>query len=103
MKKKKTLEEEINEFLEFWDCEKMCSFLRDIEPLFELYNVTEEDDWVADAVGKEDERNVRLIRTVYLVSRIAELHTGKLSLVRMNFKDLYRKLEKRGTVEIVEN
>lgn len=102
MKKKKTLEEEINEFLEYWDCDQMCAFLRDIEPLFELYNVTEEDDWVADAVGKEDERNVRLIRTVYLISRIAEFHTGKLSLVKVNFKDIYRRLEKHGTIEVVE-
>lgn len=101
-KKKKTLEDEINEFLEYWDCEKMCAFIRDIEPLFELYDVTEEDDWVKDAVGEDDERNVRLIRTVYLISRIAELHTGKLSLVRLNFKDIYRKMEKHGMVEIVE-
>lgn len=101
MKKKKTLEDEINDFLEYWNADQMCAFLRDIIPLFELYDVEDEDDWVADAVGKENERNVRLIRTVYLVSRIAEFHAGKLAGVKMNFKEIYRKMEKQGTVDNV--
>jgi len=101
MKKKKTLEDEINEFLEYWDADQMCAFLRDIIPLFELYDVEDEDDWVADAVGKENERNIRLIRTVYLVSRIAEFHAGKLCGVKINFKEIYRKMEKQGAVESV--
>lgn len=99
MKKKKTLEDEINEFLEYWNADQMCAFLRDIIPLFELYDVEDEDDWVADAVGKENERNIRLIRTVYLVSRIAEFHAGKLAAVKINFKEIYRKMEKQGAVE----
>lgn len=101
MRAKKTLEDQINEFLEQWDSDQMCAFLRDIIPLFDLYNVEEEKDWVVDEVGKEDERNVRLIRTVYLVSRIAEFHAGKLSFIKMNFKDIYRKMEKQGEVEVV--
>lgn len=101
MKSKKTLEQEINEFLESWDADQMCAFLRDIIPLFELYDVEEESDWVRDAVGAENERNVRLIRTVYLISRIAEFHTGKLASVKMNFKNLYQKMEKHGAVEVV--
>lgn len=92
----KNIEKEINEFLEYWDSEQMCAFLRDIIPLFELYDVEEEDDWVEDAVGKEDKKTIRLIRTVYLISRIAEFHAGKLSSIRVNFKDLYRKMEKYG-------
>lgn len=96
MTKKKTLEEEINEFLQTWDCEQLTSFLRDIIPLFELYDVEDEDDWVKDAVGTDNERNVRLIRTVYLVSRIAEFHAGKLCSIKMNFKNLWQRMEKQG-------
>lgn len=94
--KKKTLEQEINSFLERWDCGQMIAFLRDIIPLFELYDVDDEDDWVKDAVGESNERNVRLIRTVYLVSRIAEFHAGKLCSMKIDFKDLYKRMEKEG-------
>lgn len=94
MKKKKTIEDELNAFLEKWDCNQIIAFLKDIIPLFELYNVDDENDWVVDEVGVENERNVRLIRTVYLISRIAEFHTGKLATVNVQFKDLYKRLEK---------
>jgi len=53
MAKKKTIEQEINEFLTVWDFEHISEFFKYIEPLMELYNVTEEDDWVAKEVGKE--------------------------------------------------
>ncbi len=96
MAKKKTLEEEINEFLEIWGCREMTTFLRDIIPLFELYDVEEEADWVKDAVGEEDERNVRLIRTVYLVSKIAEFHAGRLCSINVRFKNLWKRMEKHG-------
>src|SRR5215475_13166437 len=102
MKKKKTLEQEINEFLEKWDGRKMHDFIRDIMPLFELYDVDEEDDWVRDKVGEENLRNVRLIRTVYLVSRIAEFHAGTLCSIKMNFKNLYLRMEREGTVIVEE-
>lgn len=94
MRKKKDLETEINEFLNYFDCQKLTNFLRDIIPLFELYDVEDEDDWVKNSVGEENERNVRLIRTVYLMSKIAENHAGTLASLKMNHKDLSRRLEK---------
>ena len=93
---KKNLEQQINEALEYWDCKKLIAFLRDIIPLFELYDVEDEDDWVKDAVGAEDERNVRLIRTVYLISRIAEFHAGPLVSFKCNFPKIWEKMEKQG-------
>lgn len=97
MGKKKSLEEEINDFLDVWDCKQQIAFLRDIIPLFELYDVEDEDDWVENKVGggEENVRNVRLIRTVYLVSKIAEMHSSKLCSIKFNFKNLYQKMEKR--------
>jgi hypothetical protein len=97
--KKQDLEDEINAFLDVWNCDAMTRFLRDIIPLFELYDVDEQDDWVEHAVGKDDERTVRLIRTVYLVSRIAEFHAGKLCDIKYRFKNLWTKMEKRGYAE----
>ncbi len=92
--KKKTTNELINEFLQEWDCEKMQGFFRDVIPLIELYDVEESDDWLKEAVGEDDERNVRLVRTVYLVSKIAEFHAPRLCSLNIKYKDLWRKLEK---------
>lgn len=88
------MEEEINLFLESWGSKEMINFLNDVIPVLELYNVDENDDWVKTAVGEENERNVRLIRTVYLISRLAESHAGKLSLINMRFKGLWKRIEK---------
>ncbi len=98
MARKKTMEQEINDFLESWDFRQQVAFLRDIIPLFELYDVEDEDDWVEKKVGGDEEnvRTVRLIRTVYLVSRIAEFHAGKLCSINVNFKNLWKRMEKEG-------
>jgi len=100
MRTKKTLEKEINEFLDKWDRDQMCAFLRDIIPLFDLYDVEDDADWVKDAVGVDDAQNVRLIRTVYLVSRIAEFHGGVLANIKINFKDLYERMESQGKIRV---
>lgn len=93
---KKTIEEEIINFLEIWDCKQQIAFLRDIIPLFELFDVEDENDWVKNIVGEENERNVRLVRMIYLVSKIAEFHAGRLCRVNTNFKNLWKKIEKQG-------
>ena len=95
---KKTIEQEINEFLEWWDYEHIGEFFRYIEPLLELYNVTEKEDWVATAVGEEDARNVRLIRTVYIVSKMCEAFGGRFVSINTRFKHLYKRLEKENVV-----
>jgi len=68
-------------------------FTLDVFPLFELYNIEEEDDWVKDSVGASDVHNVRLIRTVYLMSKIAENHAGRLCLMNLNFKNLWKRMQ----------
>lgn len=93
MKTKKTIEQEINEFLEKWDCKQLTLFVNDIIPLLQLYDVDEEDDWVRDSVGEDNLRNVRLIRTVYLISKIAENHSAALCSTKMNFRNIFKRLE----------
>lgn len=90
---KRTVEEEIESFLEVWDGAQLVSFLEDIIPLIKLYDVDEDNDWVQDIVGSVDVRNVRLVRTVYLLSMIAERHSGKFSAVRIHHRELYKRLE----------
>lgn len=90
---KKTLEDQINGFLEMWDMDRQVAFLRDILPLFELFDVDDERDWVVDAVGEENQVHFRLLRTVYIMSVIAEKHAGRLASIRCNFPDLHKKME----------
>lgn len=98
MKKKDDLESEINRFLDLWDVEQNTNFLKQIVHLFELYDVDSEDDWVEKQVGggEENVRTIRMIRTVYLISKIAEFYAGKLLRVNLEFKDLWKKMEKQG-------
>ncbi len=92
---------EINEFLETWDSEQMIAFLRDIIPLFVLFDVDDESDWVKEAVGEEDTVNVRLVRAFYLVSKIAENHAGRLASIKAKHKNLWKRMEK--SVEGISN
>ena len=96
MRKKKPIEEQINEALTHWDRDSIKAFMHDVMPLFELFNVDDRDDWVERAVGggKENVRTVRLVRMIYLMSRIAHFHTGKLVGFRSKFPSLYQDLEK---------
>lgn len=96
MPKKKTVEDEIAEFLELFGKNNLFHLLNDIAPLLELYSVDDEGDWVKAAVGEEDCRNVRLIRTVYLLSWFCEMHVPRLCSVRAQFKDLWKRIEKEG-------
>ena len=99
MARKKNIEQEINEFLEKWDCNQLTAFLRDILPLMELYNVDEDDDWVRDCVGEDNLQNVRLIRTVYLISKIAENHASILASTKIYFKNICDRLELHAKME----
>ena len=96
---KKTTEDMINEFLDVWSVKDMKGFMKDCIPLFELFHVDEKDDWVADQVGEDNKVNVRLIRMVYILSHFAEFHAAKLCRINIDFKDLWRRIEKDGKDE----
>ena len=96
MSKYKTLEEEINLFLQEWTYEDQYSLFSDLIPLFELYNIENEVDWLEKEIGCDRKHaiTVRLVRTVYLVSRIAALHSGRLCSINNQFKNLWHRMEK---------
>lgn len=91
---KKDLQQEINEFLEVFDVNTLISFLECTIPLTELYDVEENADWVEDYVGKDQVSTIRMIRTVYLISKLSEKSGGKLATVRARFPNLWKRLEK---------
>ena len=92
MMKKKTIEDQIQEAVDFWGIDEMIKFLKDVIRIYELYDVEVDDDWVQREVGDEFQ-TVRLIRTVYLLSVLAENHAGKLCSFSLKFPKLFKKME----------
>lgn len=90
---KKTVDQQIVDFMLDFGPDRLTKFLEDIVPLFELFDVEDSSNWVSDIVGKENEAPVTMIRTVYLMSIIAENHAGMLCTLRMKYKDLWKKME----------
>lgn len=98
-KPKKTINDELNDFFETWHCKEMVALIQSIAPIMELYDIEVGDNWVKEAVGEDNERNVILIRTAYLISRLADFHAGILCRIKVDHKDLWRKLEKEIEVD----
>lgn len=90
---KKNIEDEINSFLQLWDVQSMVSFLTDIEPLIKLFMVSEKEDWVRDLVGEDQKDEIRLLRSVYLMSNICDNHAGRMARIRAEFKGLADRME----------
>ena len=90
------LEDEINSAINDWDYKQMKEFFSDILPLVELFDVEEEDDWLKNIVGGDDEnvRTIRLIKAMYLIARIAHIHTPKLISFRCKYPNLHERMKK---------
>lgn len=95
MKKKKTksVEQEINDFLDIWTFDRMSSFLDMVMHLVKVYDVDEKEDWIADECGPDNARNVRMLRTVYMMSKIADFHGPTFLRINMEFKDLWKRMK----------
>jgi hypothetical protein len=94
MKKKKPIEQEINAFFEEFGREDMLELLKQMFHVFELYDVDEDNGWLKDCIANVDDiENIRMIRTIYLLSKISDLYAGKLCLLKTKFKDLWRRME----------
>lgn len=93
--KEQHIEKEINQFLEHFDFPTICDFIEDTYPIFELYNVEKDDDWVKKAVGGDDANvsTIRLVRTVYLMSKFSDKYSGKISSLKSNFAGLWKRME----------
>ena len=92
----KSIEDDIIEFLQYWNEEKLSNFYKSIMLLIELFDSEEEIDWIEESVGKENERNVRAIRLTYLISKFADFHAPELCRTNIKFKNLWKKIEKQG-------
>lgn len=88
-----SISKEINKFINLWDCNQMIAFFKQIYPLIELFEVTGKNDWVRDEVGEENAQNVRVLKMVYILSKIADMHAGRLCRIKIEHKNLWKRLE----------
>lgn len=95
MAKRKTVEEQINDAMFDWAGKPLIDFLRDTIALFKLWDIEDEDDWLKCEVGGDDDnvRTIRLVRTVYLLSKIAENHCGKFVSLKTKYPKLHALME----------
>lgn len=91
--KYKSIEDEINDFLKVLEEENTLDLLHQMFHVYDLYDVDADNDWVRECVGEDNLHNVRLIRTAYLLSKIADLHAGRLALIKIKFGGLWKRLE----------
>jgi hypothetical protein len=94
MSKKKTLEDQINQFLEIWSGDDLIDLMRILCRVFESCDHDESD--FPQFYGKDQEEiaNMRIIYAVYMLSQIAEKFSGKLLITKMNLPRLYERMEK---------
>ncbi len=94
-KKKKDLSQEILEcFIEVGQYKSLSRFVKDAGEVFKLFMIEKDSDWVQEEVGGDQEHvdNVRIARTVYLMSRIADLHSGYLLNIQTKYPGLWKKI-----------
>lgn len=93
MKKRKPIREEVNEVIEIFDYKTLVSMFQEIQELLQLYDVTEDEDWLENLVGEDSRDEVRLIRTCYIASRMAERFAGRLCMLKMKHPNFWKRLE----------
>ncbi len=80
--------------LEIFGPEEVIKFVEDVSELYTLYDVDEENDWVAEKVGAENTREVRLARTAILLSMISETHGKLLDKINRKFPGFWKDAER---------
>jgi hypothetical protein len=90
---KRTPEEEINAFLEIWGTDDLLNLLEEISLVFETFYMENTDSPILEGKTDEEIANIRIVRSVYLISKIAELYGGKFCMTKMKVPRLYEKLE----------
>ena len=96
---KKSIEEQLNKFIQEFDFHFLSQIFNDLNEIFELYDVTEDNDWVEKQISEKDDlKTIRLIRTAYLLSKLAENHAGRLCTIKSQYPKLYQRLEKYSAI-----
>lgn len=90
---KRSLGDEVNGILELFGPDQLLEFLKIGWELYDLYGRDEEGDWVEEIVG-DDVDEVRLARTAYLLSALAEKTHKPFSKIHRQYPNFYLKAER---------
>ena len=93
-RKEKDIEDEILAFMDTWNKTYLEELLRRTIPLYELYDIEDDSDWVEEEVGQQNVRNVRFVRTAYLISKLCDFLGPRIATTNMRHANLWKKLEK---------
>ena len=94
---KKTVEQEINEFFDLLCKNDISEMLSHMFEVFILYDVDKDDDWVKNSIeNKEESEQIRILRTVHLLSKMSDLYAGKFVLIKTKFPNLWLKMEEQA-------
>lgn len=93
-KKVKSIENEINEFSELWGADEMLSFIQDTAEIIQIYNITDKAE-----IENEYNIGVRVVRTVYHLSYLAEKYSGIMALIKAKHPKFYERIEKAAYAE----
>ncbi len=96
---KKTLEEEVSEFVEFWMERDLISIMTQMKRIVNLYEFKEGCDWVGEEVNLEDADGIRLITACYLMSKFCEFNVGAMLTANTKFKRIWEKMDKVGITQ----
>jgi len=79
--KKCSMQDKINSVLSVIGPEELYTLMEIGNEMFHLYDVDAEHDWVDRGQGPEDARTIRLTRTAYLLSKMADLFATPLKKI----------------------
>jgi len=87
------LESKIHVFFEKWSFEEMNDLARFFIEFLEVFEIDKDMDWEREVLQNEETRNIKIIRCMYIVLKMADLYAGKFVATKVEFKGLWRKLE----------
>lgn len=84
----------VNGILRIFGPDQLTDLLRTTWELYDLYGRDEEGDWVEDAVGIENVDEVRLSRTAYILSSLADQNAKLFDKINKRYPGFYKLAEK---------
>lgn len=84
----------VNGILKIFGPDQLTDLLRTTWELYDLYGRDEDGDWVEDAVGIENVDEVRLARTAYILSALADHNAKLFDKINKRYPGFYKLAEK---------
>jgi len=91
---KRNVNEDLERCITQWIGKQLPGIMNYMIEMCKLWNIDDDNDFLKQELGCEDVKNHRLILTAYMLSRFAESYAGALVSFKVEYKDLWKRLEK---------